>query len=60
VNAIGTRPAPRKNEALVVSLDEEKAKRSEVGETPGNRWWACLDSNQEPNRYEREDIDRVR
>lgn len=23
-------------------------------------WWACLDSNQEPDRYERQTIDHLR
>jgi hypothetical protein len=23
-------------------------------------WWACLDSNQEPDRYERQNIGRLR
>jgi hypothetical protein len=27
---------------------------------PYKHWWACLDSNQEPDRYERHDIDHVR
>jgi hypothetical protein len=50
-DAIGSRPASKVG--LVVSLVAAKSQEGRAAANPCKHWWACLDSNQEPDRYER-------